>query len=508
MRVAFRVDASLVIGTGHVTRCLALAAHLAERGVACHFICRRLPGDMIDEVRRRGFAVVDLPATDAPIARAASGEVLRAEFDWAADAALTCEAIGRIGGCDWLVVDHYALDARWEALCADRVEQLMVIDDLADRPHSCDLLLDQNLPGDSARYDGLVPADATILAGPRFALLRPDFAVARNGLDRAGRASVETVFIFLGGIDLADFTSRALAAIDAVRDGRSFGVDVVVGRSNPHASAVAAWCDARDWVRFHHGSDQMAALMGTADVAIGAGGTTSWERCCLGLPSIVVSVAPNQRPGSAALGVEGAALYLGDADELDPAALQSALGLLIENEWARAHMAGAAARLVDGLGMRRVAGHLLASGIRLRRAGDEDCESLWRWRNSEETRRHSLDPSEIDLASHRRWFASVLASPDRDLLVGESDAEPIGVLRFDHAGPDTTISIYLVPGRAGRGEGTQLIRAGLRWLARERPGAATVVAEVRHENVASRHAFTAAGFEPYVGTYRYVLQGR
>lgn len=506
MKVAFRVDASLSIGTGHVARCLTLATYLAENAVTCHFIMRELPGDMVDHVRQRGFAVSSLSGHEVPEGDQASGAAVRAAFDWVGDAEQTCAVLDAAGGWDWLVVDHYALDAKWEAACASHVRNLLVIDDLADRPHRCDLILDQNLQTEAGRYDDLVSPDAVTLLGPRFALLRPEFSSMRARTLRGTQDAVGKILVFMGGVDRLNFTQQALEAIENVRDLTSISVDVVVGKGSPNSSAIARWCAHREWVHFHHGSDSMAALMAAADLSIGAGGGASWERCCVGLPAILVAVAPNQRPGSEALAMAGAALFVGEPDGLDPETLESALKLLIENFYARAHMSQSAAAVTDGRGVQRVAAYLLGSTLSLRPAATADCEDLWRWRNAEETRRYSKDSAEINLSAHRRWYELSLASPDRDLLVAESGGEAVGVLRFDHAEDISTISLYLVPGRSGRGEGAQLIRAGLEWLRAERKSAEIVEAEVLPGNVASRRAFLAAGFDGHFETYRYALK--
>ena len=170
----------------------------------------------------------------------------------------------------------------------------MVIDDLADRPHDCDLLLDQNLyEGLERRYDGLVPDHCERLLGPRYALLRPEFAAARKTLrHRDGR--VRRILVFFGGSDLSNETAKALEAIRLLNR-TDIAVDVVVGVSNPKGDQIREICRGMPNIHFHLQVENMAELMALADLAIGAGGTTTWERCCLGLPSLVLVLADNQR---------------------------------------------------------------------------------------------------------------------------------------------------------------------------------------------------------------------
>ena len=190
MRVVFRTDASLNIGTGHVIRCLTLAESLKKRGASCQFVCREIPGNLIDQIRRRGFEVHALPAeyfVDTDQLQAGktgskkSPHVTWLGIDWAVDAAQTKE---RVGGTlvDWIIVDHYALGERWEQKLRSICHKLMVIDDLGNRTHDCDVLLDQNWFGKetNSRYEGLTPANCKTLLGPRFALLNPEYAQLRE----------------------------------------------------------------------------------------------------------------------------------------------------------------------------------------------------------------------------------------------------------------------------------------------------------------------------------------
>jgi UDP-2,4-diacetamido-2,4,6-trideoxy-beta-L-altropyranose hydrolase len=259
---------------------------------------------------------------------------------------------------DWLVLDHYRLDARWEKALRPMARKIMVIDDLADRPHACDLLLDQNLyraPGQ--RYSGKVPAECRQLLGPEFALLRPEFRRARE--TRESRAAQiprarpsRRLFVFFGGSDPGDETSKALAAL-AHLGPEGADADVVVGSSNPHRHKVEAACAALGGVRFHCQVGNMAELMAEADVALGAGGTTTWERCCLGLPALVAVLADNQAELADTADESGVAVNLGRGENLRPEDYVRALRALTP-ERAQA-METRCRALVDGLGCARVA---------------------------------------------------------------------------------------------------------------------------------------------------------
>jgi len=357
--VVFRADAALHIGTGHVMRCITLAETLRARGAACRFVCRAHPGHLIEHIRQRGFAVAALPSVPTKaVAPAADGPRLPAHphwlgADWQTDAEQTRAALGD-EPVDWLVVDHYALDARWEQRLRPACRRLMVIDDLADRPHACDLLLDQNLGRRATDYAALVPDCCAVLAGPQYALLRPEFAALRPySLARRERPRLEHLLVTMGGVDKDNATGRVLDALRCCPlppDGR---LTVVMGARAPwleHVRGLAATLPWPSDVRVD--VDDMAQLMADSDLAIGAAGTTAWERCCLGLPSISMILAPNQKAGALALGDAGAVLVAPHGPEL-AARLAEQLRQVSHTERLAA-LSAAARAITDGGGAWRV----------------------------------------------------------------------------------------------------------------------------------------------------------
>ncbi len=365
--IAFRTDASLQIGTGHVMRCLTLADALRAAGAQCHFICREHPGNLIAQIRQRGFTASVLPAaTEPPITdelalQAHSNYAAWLGADWATDAAQTKAGVGEVA-VGWLIVDHYALDARWEQALRPLCHRLMVIDDLADRPHDCDLLLDQNLGRDARDYNRLVPEGCTVLAGPRYALLRPEFAVLRDySLHRRVIPQLKHLLIAMGGVDLADATGQVLDALkeSALPDGTR--ITVIMGPHAPWLERVrllAAQMPQPTEVNVD--VQNMAQLMADSDLAIGAAGSTSWERCCLGLPSIIGVLADNQQFIANALQLAGAAKVF----SID-AGVQS-VRVLIDKVLGDLNclprMIAAAAGVTDGSGTDRAVSKLQAIG--------------------------------------------------------------------------------------------------------------------------------------------------
>jgi UDP-2,4-diacetamido-2,4,6-trideoxy-beta-L-altropyranose hydrolase len=465
--VLVRVDGSPAIGHGHVVRCLSLAEACRAQGTPVAFAMRDLPGGAASRVEAAGFPVFRLP----------EGTVLPE------DATLTL-ARAREEGAAWIVVDHYALDARWEESVRAGA-RVLAIDDVPDRPHSCDAFLDQNLGARAGR----APAGSLLMLGPRFALLRPQFARERQ--PRTVAREVSRILVSFGGADTRDLTTRALRALRRV--GYGGAVDVVLA-GHPRPADVRAAAAALAGAVCHDHVEDMAALMAAADLALGAGGGTTWERCCLGVPALVVAAADNQVPVARAAAQAGAQVWLGTADELADDRLDAALLTLLHDPALRQHLADVGQALVDGQGAERVGRALQADALSLRRATIEDRESLFAWRNSEEVRARSFGSGTIAWADHVAWLERTLADPSRALLVGESEGAPVGVLRYDVRGDEAVVSIYMVPGRAGRGLGSRLLVHGTQWLRTAHPAVRRIRAEVQPDNAASRAAFLKAGY--------------
>ena len=360
-RVTLRTDASLDIGSGHVMRCLTLADVLTAQGAECRFICREHPGHMIEHIHNKGYRVDILPIcteiTGQEGKSAYASESFYAQWlgcPWEEDA-LQTKAVFSEQIPDWLIVDHYALDKRWEMSLQGCYKKLMVIDDLANRPHVCNLLLDQNLGRDTNDYDELVPEHCQRLIGPQYALLRPVFAALRDySLQRRQSAQLKTLLITMGGVDLDNASSMVLEALRTCTLPSDCKIIVVMGERSPwleQVRAVAKTMPCATEVRVNIAD--MAQVMANSDLAIGAAGGTSWERCCLGLPSLLVILANNQIAGANALEKCGAALILGTPEDLSRSLTGATSTLLTSREmW---EMVTAASEVTDGHGGVRVA---------------------------------------------------------------------------------------------------------------------------------------------------------
>ena len=334
-------------------RCLTLADALREQGAQYQFVCREHTGNLIDYIRSRGYKVHALPVPQPNASFEA--DLAHAHWlgvDWQTDAAQTDQALDS-DSIDWLVADHYALDRRWESAMRPVFKRLMVIDDLADRRHDCDILLDQNHGSSAKRYSGLVPADCKQLHGPEFALLKPVYKHYRaRRAAHSGR--FERVFVYFGSgshsMNLARMVLNEFHAPELMK----FQLDIVVGPSCPYRGDLEAAAAARGRTHIHEHLPDLADLMVKADLAIGAGGATTWERCCLGLPSIVISIADNQKPACEALAVDGIIQYLGYVDDISSDMIRKKVIELIDKPQVVAELSERDMKFVDGNGLSRV----------------------------------------------------------------------------------------------------------------------------------------------------------
>lgn len=355
MRVAFRADASLAIGTGHVMRCLTLADALRKWGAECIFLSRDHSANLHEVVKARGHSILSLGGIDDEASQDSStiGYAHWLGVDLQRDIDDTRSKLADLH-MDWLVVDHYALDAQWEESIRPFCKRIMVIDDLADRNHSADLLLDQNLGAVATQYEARVPKKCLLMLGPRYALLRQEFVDLRDdSLFRRSEGKLHKLLITMGGVDREDVTSSVLDALERCELSKGFTVTVVMGPKAPWRDKVMARAERLPFPTVVLGnSHNMGALMCDADLAIGSAGSTAWERCCLGLPSLQIVLAENQRRIANALSKAGAAYFLERSNLVVD--LGRMIRSLARDPMQLIHMSAAASQVTDGHGAGRV----------------------------------------------------------------------------------------------------------------------------------------------------------
>lgn len=332
-------------------RCLTLADSLKQNGALIRFVSRDLPNHLRDMLVAKGMELVSLKNTaiTSPIDDLAHSAWLG--ISQAQDAQDTIQALAE-QSWDWLVVDHYALDARWESAMRDTAKRIMAIDDLADRQHDCELLLDQNFYADmQTRYSGKVPAHCQLLLGPQYALLREEFRKLREQIKpRTGK--VKKLLVFFGGVDADNYTGFAINALADMAI-KEVHVDVVIGAQHPCRAEIETECATQGFV-CHVQTDKMAELMATADLAIGAGGSASWERCCFGVPALLLALAENQIEIAKGLDSIGACIYIGTKDTVNSLTIQQAVIKLLNTPNKIQLISKEAYSLVDGMGVSRI----------------------------------------------------------------------------------------------------------------------------------------------------------
>ncbi|TLU81985.1 MAG: UDP-2,4-diacetamido-2,4,6-trideoxy-beta-L-altropyranose hydrolase [Chlorobium sp.] len=357
MKVVFRVDSSVCMGSGHLIRCLTLAEALHERGVQLHFICRNHKGNLINLLRQKAFHVTVIPAFIRTETSGSADSTICSCASQQQDAKESINALNKEMP-DWLVVDHYSLGIEWEQQIRPHVKQLIVLDDFPNRRHDCDFLLDQNYSPDGAQlYPQFVPETCKLLLGPHYTLLRKEFRLIRQQLKPRNHQVKRVLVFFTAGNDQGE-TLKAMKGVELF--GQAKRVDVVVGQSNPDNPEIIKKCRELNW-EYHCQVNYMPKLIAEADLVIGGGGSSNWERCALGLPALVTILAENQAPIAHALDQAGIIDNLGWNTGLQPSDYEKALKNI--NSQHLAEMSEKAFRLVDANGAERVAAMLFSNQL-------------------------------------------------------------------------------------------------------------------------------------------------
>ena len=356
-KIFFRVDASTEIGSGHVMRCLTLASLLVENGMDCEFICREHPGNLIEYITVKGFRVSHLKT---------SSMMLNGESDyssWLGDSqendAYQCIEILKNYPVSWIVVDHYGIGQNWERLVKGYCDKLLSIDDLADKAHHCDALLDQTYGRTTNDYVTLVSSECDIFTGSSYALLRSEFSLFRPAsLSRRSNGCVRNIMINLGGVDKNNHTLIILNILGKMDDLDKITFSVILGPTAPNVESVRFAClNHRYDVRLLVAAENMAELMANCDLAIGAAGATTWERCCVGLPTILLTLADNQRYIADTLSKNNIVLTVSSSDCLE-STLPLHIRKCLDNREFLANMTKSSIDLVDGQGAEKIARYL------------------------------------------------------------------------------------------------------------------------------------------------------
>lgn len=498
MRIVFRVDSSVSMGSGHLMRCLTLANELRHHGAEILFICREHPGHLISRVKDASFPVHYLPANEKNKTNLSENYSEWLGVTQKQDATETIEALEQ-QDYDWLVVDHYGLDINWETLLRPVVKKILVIDDLANRSHDCDLLLDQNYFGaaNDDRYKNWVPTNCKTLLGPRYALVPSDYAIMRKFYTQRD-GQIRRVLVFFGASDHDDQTSKLLEALSSP-DLTHLVVDIVIGANHSNSVGIASRVARRAGTNLHQNLPSLVSLMFRADLFIGAGGTTTWERMSLGLPSLVISIAENQRVFTDKLHADGLQFSLSGGKLASISEWHDTIHQLIKKPEIVRQVAKKTYKLVDGQGCNRLVRVMYGPdmlNITIRNVKASDEKLLLDWVNEDEVRKQSFNQDYVSENEHSKWFADKLNDPDCIIFIGEDEkGYPIGQVRFDinRARAEALIDISIESSLRGMGLANKLLSKSLdKWKMIE-PGI-KLVAEVRNENHASEKLFNSLKF--------------
>jgi UDP-2,4-diacetamido-2,4,6-trideoxy-beta-L-altropyranose hydrolase len=494
MRAIFRTDASLAIGGGHVVRSLALAHALADVGCRSGFVCAE---DSASVVPSLAGGEVDLYAIPPE------------RLD---DAGL----LGRIAGddCDLLIVDHYGLNSEFEKNCREFAKTIVAIDDLA-RDHAVDFVIDQTAGRNPDDYKDHVPASCRVLAGSQFAMLRPEFSRLRQAsLNRRQSNEVKRAFVSIGTLDRYDLTGTIIDAFDGIDP--QVEIDVVIGSTSPNLPQLRNQSKSlKRRVSIHTDVDAnaIARLIGQADIAIGAGGTSSWERCCLGLPTVMITIADNQELVAKHLSDLGAVDYLGFWTDVPVERISIAIGSLIADHHRRIEMSKRAASACDGRGAFRVARALVpmrskdGAPVEVRPVTMSDSKQLLEWRSHPAVCKYSRNTNAPSQAEHENFLTKKLSDPNCVFNILTYGGKPAGMVRLDlmdashverspsSSGRITTaayeVSVLVDPDKHGLGLGQCALN-----LASELVPDAVLFAQIHPENIPSQKLFRKVGYVP------------
>jgi UDP-2,4-diacetamido-2,4,6-trideoxy-beta-L-altropyranose hydrolase len=487
VNILFRTDASVEIGSGHVMRCLTLASALGDAGVACTFVCRAHTGHLAQRIEAAGHKVHLLPVRKGVVDQNTLIQNAHASWigcSWQEDAKETCEVLGD-AVFDWLVVDHYGIDARWETFLRVRARHVMVIDDLADRAHNCDLLLDQNVGRQLGDYEGLVPDCCTCLLGPKFCLLRKEFTLLRlRAMSRRQERVIRRILVSMGGVDKNNATGRVLATLSRVRIPGDIAVTVIMGGSSPwlahikEQSARATFpCEVKVDI------DDMAVVMADSDLAIGAGGNGVYERLYMRLPSLVTPIADNQITHLDRMARAGMIWLFKEASELE-AMLASILKSGAETP-----------PDVVKNGVLSVTHALSMGGALLLPPSALDVRRTWYWLQDAQLRKSFMLRAVPDRSMHFRYWRCLLEDREQSVFAAYKGGLHIGNAGIRNVQGECG-EIWLYLGKAqdrNQGNGSAILSA-LESIMRHRLGLTRAVLHVSAANESARRFYARSGY--------------
>jgi len=509
MQAVFRVDSSLEIGTGHLMRCLTLAECLKNNGIEISFICRKNPGNLRDKILKKKFNLFEL---ESPTKAKYDDKLYHSK--WLSvtqrEDANQCRQILEKIKPDWLVVDHYALDHEWESDLRYLCTNIMVIDDLADRNHNCDLLLDQTFGRTAEHYNDLIPKACKLLLGTEYSLLRPDFLEWRSySLERRSKANLNNLLIAMGGVDLENHTEEVLIKLDSCDLPLDLNITIVLGSHFPHFESLKKRAEISKYtVNIIVDVENMAEIMANSDIAIGAAGSISWERCCMGLPTIQYVLAENQKFLAERLSEINASLLVNKACSLES---------LIKDapKWMQ-EVSSSSAKITDGTGTYKVASQITDGTFKFNlqefgevelvnyvNLGFNDQAFALKMRNDNSVKRWMYSQREISQKEHSDFIKKLGDTKERHYFLVKLQDTIVGSINFSNnfSNDSLEFGLFTNPFIELKGAGRILEAAGY-YYANLKFGIKKLKLEVFSDNTRAIEFYKKCGYR-FIGSNRF-----
>ncbi len=490
MKLAIRVDSSVEIGIGHVMRCLTLANSLRKIKIKVSFICCEYQGNHVDFIKSKGYKVYSFPASKTLAFKDKNRVKIQTLGRTQIEDAELCRKVVKDERFNWIVVDHYAINEVWHMQVEDLCDKLMVIDDLCNRNYKCDILLDQTFGRKKTDYKGLVPNYCNILTGSRYVLLRPDFIKLRSySLSRRNTYKFQKLFISMGGVDNDNLICRILDVINHCELPKNIEIIVVLGSTSPHIELVKKHAKENLYnVDVKVDVDNMAYIMAKSDLAIGAAGTTTWERCCLGLPSLLIVLSDNQKTIADSLGISNAVKVIHKHSDIKKIISNikpqlnkiSLISSSIIQENGVMHVVNAIVKNQD-----------IDSELELTPATVNDSDFIYSLQTNN-NRKYFVNPAVPSKDKHHNWYMEAIDSPNTVIfIVNFEDRNKVGMLRLDglELGNELELSVIIMKRHSGKGYARFAVQKLLDLLINR-----DIKSVIHRENIASKKLFEKIGF--------------
>lgn len=480
MRIAIRVDSSPTIGAGHFFRCSNLAREFVRRGIEVVFVCNELNYGHAELVHNLGCTLIEISLYENEIADASAF----------LDAVVPFEP-------EIVVVDSYKLKVDWESHVRPAVKTLVVIADIPDVRHSCDFLVDQNLTDRTIETWSHVAPNAKVLIGPRYALLDSRLNERRR-LKIGETVTNEKILVYFGGTNVVGILTKTVKALESIAT--NSGPAYVVAHKEQWQDVVRSVSKPVDWCIHQEPNSFFVDLVDNASLAIGAGGSTVWERLCLGVDQILISIARNQEYGCIELNKRNLATYLGDHEKISKEEIRFAIEQRIAAHSVSNTRVMDGQLLVDGFGSHRVVENIIptpADEISIRRATIKDVALFFVWVNDQYVRSASLNDREVEWDEHLTWFNHKVNSDASKMYVCLAGGLPVGQVRFDFVDDHVELDYSIDSDVRGRDWAKAMLDLALHEFRGHSQEA--VLATVRNQNARSISALLKAGYAQVSG---------